>query len=87
MARIELTEESHKLFMEYAEDAGNWDGNPWVADGNVKCGRERRGNLSDLVKKGLIETAEYEPGSYYVIFTKLGKMYAKSRGEDLSWID
>ncbi len=85
--RIELTEASHELFMDYAKDAGNWSGNPWVSDGNVECGPKRRGNLSDLVKKGLIETEEYEPGEYYVIFTRIGKMYAKANGEDLSWIE
>lgn len=77
---VSLTEASHDLFMEYAEDAGNWGGNPWVSEGNVECGRQRRGNLADLVKKGLIEIAEYEPPDCYVIFTKLGAKYAERNG-------
>lgn len=84
--RIELTLASHALFMEYARDADNWDGNPWVSEGNVRCGRQRRGNVSDLIKKGLITTDEYEPGSDYVVFTDEGKRYAASHGVDLFWI-
>lgn len=87
MARIELTQASHELFMDYAKDADNWSGNPWVSTGNVECGAKRRGNLADIIKKGLIETHEYDEGEYYVSFTKLGKMYAKANGVDTQYWD
>lgn len=85
--RIELTQASHELFMEYAYDAPNWDGTPWASEGNVPLDASRRGNLSDIIKKGLVESHEYEPGAYFLTFTRIGKMYAKANGEDLSWID
>lgn len=74
-----LTAASHDTFMMYAEDAGNWSGNPWVSEGNIQPTKEQRGNLSDLVKKGLIEICDYEPGTY-IEFTEAGKAYAAANG-------
>jgi len=48
---MQLTADSLKTFLLYANDAGNWGGNPYVSGGNVKCTKSMRGNLSDLVKK------------------------------------
>lgn len=79
-----LTKDSHDTFMLYADDAGNWSGNPWVSEGNIQPTKAQRGNLSDLVKKGLIEIVDYEPGTY-IKFTDAGKAYAGAHGIDLSW--
>jgi hypothetical protein len=74
-----LTADSHKLFMMYAEDAPNWDGNPWVSDGNVHITKEQRGNLSDLVKKNMIQICDSDSDSY-IEFTDKGAEYAASHG-------
>lgn len=83
---ITLTPATHETFMTYAEDAGNWSGNPYVSEGNVACTRETRGNLSDLVKKGLIRIVPPSDIGSYVVFTPLGVEYAAQHGIDLSWI-
>lgn len=75
---VNLTPDSLKTFKLYAEDAGNWGGTPWV-NGNVTCTDAMRGNLSDLVKKGLIEIHDYD-GEGYVKFTASGKVLAESLG-------
>jgi hypothetical protein len=80
----ELTEESLRVFSQYAKDAGNWSGMPWVSVGNIECTKEMRGNLSDLVQKGLIRIGEdeYSCGrvSSYVDFTATGVELARSMG-------
>ena len=80
-----LTEASLDLFLAYAEDADNWSGMPWVSIGNVGVDKHARGNLSDLVKKGLIEIGESD-GDSYVTFTDAGKDLAAAHGVDLSWV-
>jgi len=82
---IEITEASKEVFREYAEDAGNWSGNPWVSDGNISPTRQTRGNLGDLVKKQLIKIEDSD-GQKYIEFTQLGIKYAETLGIDLSWI-
>jgi hypothetical protein len=73
----ELTADSLKTFKLYANDAANWGGNPWVSTGNVNCTRAMRGNLSDLVQKGLIDIADYGDGmGKYIIFTDAGRELA-----------
>lgn len=79
-----LTAASHELFIAYAKDAGNWSGTPLVG-GNVGGGKEERGNLTDLKRKGLIVTGEAD-GDVWVSFTLAGVDYAKAHGIDLSWI-
>lgn len=76
---MELTPASQEVFMKYAKDAHNWSGEPWVSAGNVKCTEAMKGNLSDLVKKGLIEIEEpFGDGQTCVIYTALGIAYAES---------
>ena len=83
----ELTEESLRVFAMYAKDAGNWGGTPWVSVGNIECTREMRGNLSDLVQKGLIRMGEdeysYGRMSTFIEFTAEGEELAKSM--DIEW--
>ena len=74
-----LTSGTYKVFMLYANDADNWSGNPWVSDGNVQLTGAQRGNLSDLVQKGLL-TVEDSYGQKYVQFTEAGKAYAEENG-------
>jgi len=82
---VTLTEHSHLLFIELANDAGNWSGTP-LFGGNVGDEVSDKGNLTDLKKKGLVTTFEDE-GCSWVVFTEVGKAYAAENGVDLSWID
>lgn len=77
-----LTAASHEVFMTYAYDAGNWSGNPWVSVGNIQITKEQRGNLSDLVKKGLIQIQECGWGQAFIEFTEAGKQYAAANDID-----
>ena len=75
---INLTAASHALFMEFAEDAGNWSGMPLV-NGNVTVTQADKGNLTDLKKNGLLTTFVDE-GNSWVSFTDSGKAYAAKHG-------
>lgn len=90
---ITLTAASHDLFIEFAKDAGNWSGAPLV-NGNVEVDKQQRGNLSDLVQKGLVivdETDDIVNGrrqiDTWVFFTAAGVEYAAAHGVDLAWIE
>ncbi len=81
--QIELTEASKKLFIDYANDSRNWGGNPLVdLDGNVRTSKELRGNLTDLKRKGLIETFKSDD-CLWIHFTETGKEFAKYLGINL----
>ena len=90
---IEITEASKEVFRLYAKDAGNWSGGcGWVSDGNIDPTKEQRGNLGDLVKKGLVKiTGDKEDnpsGTGKVLhFTEAGVEFAKMLGIDLTWVD
>jgi len=75
---MNLTQQSHDLFMEYADDACNWCGMPMVG-GNVAGSKARNGNLTDLKKAGLI-TTHTDDGCTFVVFTAAGKAYAAEHG-------
>lgn len=75
--KIEITEASLKVFLAYANDAGNWSGMPMVG-GNVGGSKEERGNLTQLKKAGLITT--YSDEGLFIIFTDAGKELAKEHG-------
>lgn len=79
-----ITEESKRVFMDYARDAINWSGSPMVG-GNVGGSKEERGNITQLKIAGLIKT-QVDEGYTWIFFTPLGKVYAKSLGIDLDWI-
>ena len=78
---INLPPASLETFLEYANDAANWSFSPLVSTGNVHCTKAMRGNLADLVKKGLIEI-EGERGDEYVWFTDAGIELALAHGCD-----
>lgn len=78
-----LTDASRETFTVYAEDAANWSGNPWVSVGNICPTKEMRGNLGDLVKKGLINIQDCD-GDRYVVFTDAGVQYAGTLGIDVT---
>jgi len=81
---LELTDASLATFLMYAADAGNWSGTPWVSCGNIAPTKEHRGNLSDLVKKGLIVIHDNEgkgrAKDMYVDFTDAGRELAAKHG-------
>lgn len=80
---IKLTPDTIETFTLYAEDAGNWSGNPWVSVGNITCTREMRGNLSDLVQKGLIRIEDAGDGDKYIVFTDSGLELARVLGIEI----
>jgi len=75
---INITERSKQLFIDYANDAGNWGGSPLVG-GNVGGSKEDRGNLTQLKQAGLVET-EVDEGNTWLYFTDDGKTFAKQLG-------
>lgn len=76
-----ITETSLKVFLAYANDAGNWSGVPLVG-GNVGGDKAERGNLTQLKKAGLIET-EVEEGNTWLFFTDAGKALAAQHGIEI----
>jgi hypothetical protein len=74
----QVTERSKALFMKYAEDAGNWNGQPLVG-GNVPDTKEDRGNLTQLKRAGLI-TTDTDEGCIWLNFTPAGVKYARTLG-------
>ena len=80
MTAANLTAASLETFKTYAEDADNWSDCPWVSSGNVTCTQAMRGNISDLVKKGLVEVNDYEgrgmARDMYITFTDEGRTLA-----------
>lgn len=81
MEVLSLTKASRELFLAYAEDAGNWNGTPLLG-GNVPHTPADDGNLTDLKKKGLLTTEESD-GELWVVFTELGKNYARVLGVEI----
>ena len=79
---MDLSVESTRLFIDLAEDAGNWSGTP-LWGGNVGGGRQDRGNLTDLKKKGLV-TTDVDEGQTWIFFTALGTEVARRLGIDVS---
>lgn len=79
---MKLTEATLETFKIYAEDAANWSGTPWVSIGNINPTKEMRGNLSDLVKKGLV-TITGSGDDTYIDFTEAGEEFAKSLGIEI----
>jgi hypothetical protein len=75
---MKITEQSKALFVAYAEDAGNWSGQPMVG-GNVGGSKEDCGNLTQLKKAGLLTTFESD-GLMWIDFTDAGRAYAAELG-------
>ena len=88
MESVQLTKRSLEIFLEFAEDAKNWSGASWVNDGNIRLEKEDRGNLADLIKKGLIVIRDAEAGgpdegskqNSIMYFTKAGVNLAGLHG-------
>lgn len=78
---VSLTEESLKLFLLYANDAGNWNGNPLVG-GNITHTQKDNGNLTDLKKKGLLTTFRSD-GYDWIEFTAAGIAFAALHGIEI----
>jgi len=71
-----LTPASEALFRSLVGDAGDWSGTPLV-----EITRERRGNLTDLKRAGLL-TTQSDRGDVFANFTAKGRDLAKSLGLD-----
>lgn len=67
---INLTPDSLRVFTDFANDAGNWNGSPLIA-GNIVLSAADCGNLTDLKKKGLLIT-EGNGENAWIVFTKAG---------------
>jgi len=71
----DLTDGSKKLLFDYADDAGNWGGRPLVG-GNVGDAPADKGHLTDLKRKGLVETdCPDDDGNLWLEFTSKGVEY------------
>lgn len=81
-----LTPKSLALFLDFANDAGNWHGTPLVG-GNAEMTKAKRGNLSDLVQKGLVIVSDDGEGQTWIHFTAAGVELAKGNGVDLDWVE
>lgn len=68
---MKLTDESRDLFISLLNNADNWGGTP-MFEGTQK----QKGNLTDLKKKGLIDTF-VEEGCTFVSFTTKGVELAR----------
>jgi hypothetical protein len=68
-------------FLDYAADAGNWDGSPWVAFANVDGAGtvENNGYICNMKKRGWITTWNTN-GSAVIDFTDAGKALAAKHG-------
>lgn len=74
----EITEASKALFLEIANDAGNWNG---MSGGVlVQITKEKRGNLTQLKKAGLLETRHSDDRNIWAYFTDAGKKLAAELG-------
>jgi hypothetical protein len=73
-----ITDRSLALFLAYADDASEWNGEPLVG-GNVENSKEDRGNLTQLKMAGLIETFKAE-GHVWLKFTDAGRALATDHG-------
>lgn len=74
---ITITPRSMDLFLELANNAGNWAGEP-LFEGNAAD----KGNLTQLKQAGLVETF-VDGGCSFVIFTAEGRKLAMENGIDL----
>ena len=81
-SEINLTPASLDTLLDYAFDSGNWSYHPYVSCGNVPCNKKVRGNLSDLVQKGLIVIHDAGTPESYITFTEAGVAVAKAHGCD-----
>jgi len=72
-------------FLEYAADARNWDGSPWVKHANVNGAGTpaNNGYICNMKKRGWITTHEVEPGEAVIKFTDAGKAVAATWGISL----
>jgi hypothetical protein len=78
-----LTAGSAQLFEELANDAGNWNGTPLIDfDGQPA----KKGHLTDLKHKRLIETFVEDDGCTFASFTLRGLVLAVNNGHDF-WVD
>jgi hypothetical protein len=87
-----ITERSLDLFLAYADDAGNWNGEPLVGNVSLDSPAEDRGNLTQLKTAGLLYTFR-DAGQVWVIFTDAGRALATEHGIELpppsftSWLN
>lgn len=92
---MNITPASLVLFLELANDAGNWSGHP-LFGGNVGDSPAARGNLTQLKQAGLVTTQEEEDSgrcmttgrklrpTVWVTFTPAGRALAAQHGVDVA---
>ena len=74
----DLTVTSAKLLTDLIVDAPNWAGMPHLGSSTV-TGTALKGNVTDLKKKGYIET-DFDEGCTWVIFTEKAADFAAANG-------
>ncbi len=84
---MKLTKATRETLIMYAEELARWDGTPWVSAGEIRPTKAQRGNLADLVKKGLIKIIDNErkgrTEDMWILFTEAGAVVAKGYGIDI----
>lgn len=75
---LNITAASLVVFLDYANDAGNW-GSTVLVGGNVGGTKAECGNLTQLKRAGLITTSSDE-GEVWLSFTADGKALAAEHG-------
>ena len=73
---MNLTPKSEELFKQFCDSTWDWSGTPLL-----EITSNQRGNLTDLKRKGLVNT-DTDEGCEWVHFTKKGYDYANSQGYD-----
>ena len=80
---MDITENSLKLFLAYAKDSGNWNGQPLVGGNVCILGvKEDRGNLTQLKHAGLLSTFQSD-GYTWIQFSEKGIAFAKEHGVEI----
>ena len=81
MTTKHLSTKSAALLQQLLNDSDNWSGMP-LYQGN----QEDNGNLTDLKKKGYLETDEDgDDGCIWIMWTDLGKKTAEEMGIELGF--
>ena len=86
--KSQISKTSLKIFLEYAKQAGSWDGSPMVGLGEeFGSARAQRGNLTQLKRAWLLATID-EEGNNWILFSTAGAKLARENGIEFrdEWI-
>lgn len=82
LSNDQMSKDCLDFFKEYAQDAGNWGGSPLVG-GNIPTTPQDKGYITDLKKKGYINTWQETKALIWMEFTEKGKELAAIFGIEI----